>query len=529
MRLRALLWIAHATAVLIADTDSTTGYISRHVDAITPLLADLFQSTDFFKYYRVNLFSRECPYFNEAGAFCGNRACAVDLLEDEDVPEVWRASELGKLRGPSGTAASDLPLQTATSSGGDTCVQDANIASQFCLPEDDGKGDCVYVSLTDNPERYTGYAGSHAHAIWGSIYRENCFAAHSGDNIEKGQSISEENTLGQAHVKLLQVGEHTQCLEKRLFYRIVSGMHASISMHICAEYLNPLSGAWSPNGTCFDQRLRDYPQRINNIFFNYVLLSRAIGKVQPALSHFNYCAGDIQLDKMTSEKVKAVAMRAAEVRFDERPLFVGDEDLKQDFRNRFRNISSLMDCVGCDKCRLWGKVQTAGYGAALKVLVGEAELGLSREELIALFNTYGRLSHSLASLKLFGYPIADDPVSVDDTAIVSEEVISPSARNPHAASTRPRSALARHLDKLRPHLQKVLRITGFGGQSSISGSLIHEVRLFTGALQQLFFLYTSLPRLIWTRLFTNAFEAAQQQPSAWQRVFDVLQAQHQEL
>lgn len=27
-----------------------------------------------------------------------------------------------------------------------------------------------------------------------------------------------------------------------------------------------------------------------------------------------------------------------------------------------------MDCVGCDKCRLWGKVQTSGLGTALKIL-----------------------------------------------------------------------------------------------------------------------------------------------------------------
>ena len=26
-----------------------------------------------------------------------------------------------------------------------------------------------------------------------------------------------------------------------------------------------------------------------------------------------------------------------------------------------------MDCVGCDKCRLWGKVQTTGVAAALKI------------------------------------------------------------------------------------------------------------------------------------------------------------------
>ena len=35
--------------------------------------------------------------------------------------------------------------------------------------------------------------------------------------------------------------------------------------------------------------------------------------------------------------------------------------LKGEYKNRFRNISRLIDCVGCDKCQLWGKVPTQGY------------------------------------------------------------------------------------------------------------------------------------------------------------------------
>lgn len=42
--------------------------------------------------------------------------------------------------------------------------------------------------------------------------------------------------------------------------------------------------------------------------------------------------------------------------------------LKDEFKNHFRNVSRIMDCVGCDKCRLWGKVQTSGLGTAFKIL-----------------------------------------------------------------------------------------------------------------------------------------------------------------
>lgn len=31
--------------------------------------------------------------------------------------------------------------------------------------------------------------------------------------------------------------------------------------------------------------------------------------------------------------------------------------LKEEFSLHFRNISAIMDCVGCDKCKLWGKLQ----------------------------------------------------------------------------------------------------------------------------------------------------------------------------
>ena len=42
--------------------------------------------------------------------------------------------------------------------------------------------------------------------------------------------------------------------------------------------------------------------------------------------------------------------------------------LKEQFKSHFRNVSRIMDCVGCDKCRLWGKLQVSGLGTALKIL-----------------------------------------------------------------------------------------------------------------------------------------------------------------
>ena len=54
-----------------------------------------------------------------------------------------------------------------------------------------------------------------------------------------------------------------------------------------------------------------------------------------------------------------------------------------------------MDCVTCDKCRLWGKVQTRGLGTALKILFSGPGLTLQRGEVVSLFNSFNQLSASL--------------------------------------------------------------------------------------------------------------------------------------
>jgi hypothetical protein len=69
-----------------------------------------------------------------------------------------------------------------------------------------------------------------------------------------------------------------------------------------------------------------------------------------------------------------------------------------------------MDCVGCEKCRLWGKIQTTGIGTALKVLFSYEDSSftkvsrksiLKRFEVLALFNTLARFTESLQAIERF--------------------------------------------------------------------------------------------------------------------------------
>lgn len=77
-------------------------------------------------------------------------------------------------------------------------------------------------------------------------------------------------------------------------------------------------------------------------------------------------------------------------------------ELREEFFSKFHNISRIMDCVGCEKCKLWGKVQTLGLGTAIKILLhSEADLvegdrfQFTRNEVIALVNTAHQLAKSV--------------------------------------------------------------------------------------------------------------------------------------
>ncbi|RAL03595.1 ER oxidoreductin [Aspergillus ibericus CBS 121593] len=419
-------------SAMVSDACVSYATIDHLNDQVYSLLQSITQETDFFSYYRLNLFNKVCPFWSDANSMCGNIACSVNTIEsEEDIPLTWRAEELSKLEGPKAghpgrklqeERPSDRPLQGMLGENvGESCVveyDDECDQRDYCVPEDEGsggKGD--YVSLVDNPERFTGYAGMGAHQVWDAIYRENCFLKPVPElspvpQLGGLQAVNDFRNVLQQELKrpdLLDLDN--ECLEKRVFHRLISGMHASISTHLCWDYLNQTTGQWHPNLQCFKERLHDHPERISNLYFNYALVSRAVAKLQKHLQHYNYCASDPVQDADTREKVSKLTSTLAGRHqiFDENIMFQDPSaiGLKEDFRNRFRNVSRLMDCVGCDKCRLWGKLQVNGYGTALKVLFeydetknGENPL-LRRTELVALINTLGRISHSIAAVRSF--------------------------------------------------------------------------------------------------------------------------------
>lgn len=268
----------------------------------------------------------------------------------------------------------------------------------------------VYVNLQQNPERYTGYRGEAAHRVWTAIKDGNYFGSATDT-----------------------------CFERRVFYRLMSGLQSSITTHIAREYLFD-DGRWGPNHQLFSSRVGDYPERVHNMYFTFLFLLRATVKGEQYLRRFHYDTGNKSEDILTKELMYRLlqgaivehgseteactvvsqqqqpqfvdAVRECANGFDESTLFQPHDEswgygldrfrheklaLKEDFRTKFRNISSLMDCVGCEKCRLWGKLQILGIGTAVKILLTSQheQLHLNRQEVIALVNTLRQFAVSI--------------------------------------------------------------------------------------------------------------------------------------
>ena len=111
------------------------------------------------------------------------------------------------------------------------------------------------------------------------------------------------------------------CLEKRAFYRVVSGLHASINIHLCAKYLLSATdslevvstdGHWGPNLKELVRRFSpettggEGPNWLQNLYFLYLLELRALEKAAPYLHREEYYTGNELEDQDTRMAVKDI-------------------------------------------------------------------------------------------------------------------------------------------------------------------------------------------------------------------------------
>ena len=251
-----------------------------------PILDNLVKTT-VFRYYRVDL-NKPCQFWNE-DMLCVLEDCSVSEAKRNEIPEDWLPAELSSIN------------WGISKSQGFKMVKKCEFKDKdFCQIEDEFSQDGFYVNLVKNPERYTGYAGESAARVWAAIYNENCFELPSSSPLS----------------------DSIVCTEKRVFYRLISGLHSSISIHICNEWLNRTTSEWVMNLDCYKNRIYDYPERLENLHFLWAVVLRSISKLSPYLQNYPFCHGtdDESLVKEYVDSAVRTTMKYPPT-FDETKLF----------------------------------------------------------------------------------------------------------------------------------------------------------------------------------------------------------------
>ena len=335
------------------------------------------KKTLFFKIFKLNL-DPKCSIFHQEN-ICRNIECQICECANNEVPRLWKQPE-----------GINEDIITSIEDPFNKWVEKFNIDSkQWLLKEDIDPPDGSYINLLKNPEGYTGYRGSH---IWNAIFKENCFTEVNSDI----------------------------CVEDSIFTKIFLGWQVNTNFQIGCNFHNKETNDTYINVTYVTDKFLNHKERIDYLLFLYSLMLRAVNKAIPMLLEYNYYSGNETEDEMTTKYFREV------FRYELKNIDLIEgcfEKIYEHFENfkkseklselilRFRNISSIIDCVTCSKCRMHAKLEVFGMATMLKILFTknseELKKILSRNELVSFINLFAKLSKSVDNIDVINKKIKE--------------------------------------------------------------------------------------------------------------------------
>uniref|UniRef100_A0A3P8UIH1 Endoplasmic reticulum oxidoreductase 1 beta n=1 Tax=Cynoglossus semilaevis TaxID=244447 RepID=A0A3P8UIH1_CYNSE len=380
---------------------------------------------DYFRYYKVNL-KRPCPFWPDDG-HCSIKDCHVEACPESKIPFGIKSGNYNKYSQAANTMTDVSECEQAKELGAinSTLSNQSKEAFADWARHDDAQDhffhdsshvyetspDAEYVDLLPNPERFTGYKGPSAWRVWNSIYEENCF---------KPRSVYRPlNPLAPSRGEGFYQWLEGLCLEKRVFYRLISGLHSSINIHLCTH-----SHTEETTHRFDDAETKgEGTRRLKNLYFLYLIELRALYKVSPYFERafVNLYTGNSQEDGATKELLLQIfnEIKTFPMHFDEKSMFAGGKIEAKILKVRVEllllSIRLVHYCIDLTFC-LWlilRRNSTQGLGTALKILFSEKEIKnlpehspskgfqLTRQEIVALINGFSRLSTSINYLHNF--------------------------------------------------------------------------------------------------------------------------------
>lgn len=210
------------------------------------------------------------------------------------------------------------------------------------------------------------------------IFKDDHDQEAIGVNLEIAQQIYSGYKKGAAEIwnEIYKTAQGNEILSK-----MISGVHYSIMIHMSIFYKYIFNEYWSNPLLYSHKRNETYYQ---NLLFAYTMVIKAIKRLNN-----NYFKCSLQLDGNDQKILKDLIEQVQGQDYDlPTGLRLGD------YQKKFKKIFDILNCIECDKCKLWGMIQFDGVKTALDIISGKTTQ-LKGRELVNLFQLFNKLGSSL--------------------------------------------------------------------------------------------------------------------------------------
>lgn len=387
--MKLLFWV-HVGVLLIvlafylrAGTHPSVLTPSFHENA-THILATLnsITASPYFRYFKTNS-EKPCPYWAVSLLCSSENNCHVWKCNSDEVPRsLQSAFDMSDLNTP---PTSKITQRFSHPSNADEW------GSWINLDASDGS---EYIDLVHNPEANTGYSGPQAADVWKAIYQENCLPLEENQGC-KGASLP----------RLLFSGLHTS-----IIIHVATNFYKDpyfSSPHLAAGLYNTPNISYLPNCELFNSKIAPQKEFLQNLRLLSEFVFKAISLSEESfLSDLSvYNSGNDGTEREEDAELKANLMTLFSSPSIKTPIFDDHgfldtlrSDSMEQIHTMLSNVSTIMDCVTCEKCRVWGKLETKGLVTAMEVVSGAATF-LDRAQRVTLVNLARQVYFSIRSVQ----------------------------------------------------------------------------------------------------------------------------------
>ncbi|GBE59857.1 endoplasmic reticulum protein [Babesia ovata] len=252
----------------------------------------------------------------------------------------------------------------------------------------------VYVDLLHNPPSHTGYRGGDD---WNQIYDLQC-----------------------------DCGDEVPCDQTEHLFRLISGMQSSVAAWAAWNYkcVNPVAAfqlkselpRYVSNPDLYAKMLGNYPDRMENMYYAFQALLKTVCRLSPFLTGFANNLGQHPEHGYLKQHLMDFLSAEYDLCSDVEPAYnphprevcepthtcVSSPQLKHPvLLQKFKGIADIVDCVGCEKCRLHGKLKLAALQIAVRAFGQAEQLVLERNEIVALLHALDYFAQSIIFVHKF--------------------------------------------------------------------------------------------------------------------------------